>query len=78
MLNGVSGLEHLSNQLITERHSPSLNKIQANLDNYQNRVLNESPLAGSPFNKPDSPGKFYDKAGLQNGDPSYDPFYINE
>ena len=27
VLNGVSGLEHLSNQLITERHSPSLNKI---------------------------------------------------
>ena len=80
VLNGISGLEHLSNSIAVRKELPA----QRNYG-YGQGQLKTSGSPGAPT--PTSPipteisspvAPIYDKNGLQAGDPNYDPFYKNE
>ena len=78
MLNGIGGLEHLSNALaVRKENSPTTR----NIANTVAPPLAVSAAAGfsvDSLTPTEDPAVVIKKLKLQKGNPDYDPFYTNE
>ena len=81
MLNGISGLEHLSNSLAVNRDSPTSKHLAMHSADMIKPQYNSAAPTASPGDlvaQSESPGSGANKRRLQVADSEYDPFFANE